>query len=190
MNFSGVAVMKPFRTLVLLSLNVFAIPASFAQTQNPLTNADIINMTTQGFDAALIVKDIQSSSTDFDTSTQALINLKNAGVDKSVLEAVLAAQSAKPSGTVEAVRGATPTDASQPDCSAKNGCLLREGVQFSLKFAPDLNSKTAHEGDPVEFLLDDDLKVGASIIVPKGAHALATVTDAKKAGMIGRPGGT
>ncbi len=42
-------------------------------------------MTTQGFDAALIVKDIQSSSTDFGTSPQALINLKNAGVDKSVL---------------------------------------------------------------------------------------------------------
>jgi hypothetical protein len=58
----------------------------------------------------------------------------------------------------------------------------------ALNFAADLNSKTAHEGDPVEFLLDDDLKVGDSIIVPKGAHAVATVTDARKAGMTGRPG--
>src|SRR5580658_9173519 len=185
----GVVLMKPLGLLVL-AIIIAVVPASFTQTQKSLTNADIVNMTAQGFDPTLIVKDIQSSSTDFDTSPQALINLKNAGVDKSVLEAMLAAQSTKPSGTVEAVRGATPTDASQPDCSAKNGCLLREGVQFSLKFAPDLNSKTAHEGDPVEFLLDDDLKVGASIIVTKGAHALATVTDAKKAGMIGRPGGT
>ena len=180
--------MKPVPFLVLLALTVFAVPASFAQTQKPLTNADIINMTSQGFDAALIVKDIQSSSTDFDTSTQALINLKNAGVDKSVLEAMLAAQSATPAGTVEAVRGATPTDPSQPGCSANDGCLLKEGVEVSLKFAADLNSKTAHEGDPVEFLLDDDLKVGTAIVVPKGTHAVATVTDAKKAGMMGRPG--
>jgi hypothetical protein len=57
-----------------------------------------------------------------------------------------------------------------------------------LKFAADLSSKTANEGDPVEFLLDDDLKVGDSIVVPKGAHAVATVSKAKKAGMMGRPG--
>jgi hypothetical protein len=188
MEFSGVAFMKPARFLALLALVSFAGPALFAQTQKPLTNADIINMTTQGFDAALIVKDIESSSTDFDVSTQALITLKNAGVDKSVLEAMLAAQSAKPSGAVEAVRGGVPTDPSQPICSANNGCLLKEGVEVSLKFAADLNSKTAHEGDPVEFLLDEDLKVGTSIVVAKGSHAVATVTDAKKAGMMGRPG--
>jgi hypothetical protein len=180
--------MKPLRFVLLLALTVFAFPAPFAQTQKPLTNADIINMTTQGFDPALIVKDIQSSSTDFDTSTEALITLKNARVDQSVLEAMLAAQSAKPSGTVDAVRGGPPTDPSQPACTANNGCLLKEGVLVPLKFAADLNSKTAHEGDPVEFLLDDDLKVGTSIIVPKGAHAVATVTDAKKAGMMGKPG--
>jgi hypothetical protein len=180
--------MKSLAFLVLLVAGMFAAPAPIAQTQKPLSNGDIINMTTQGFDAALIVKDIQTSSTDFDTSTQALINLKNAGVDKSVLEAMLAAQSAKPSGTEEAIRGATLTDRTQPDCSANNGCLLKEGVLVPLKFAADLNSKTAHEGDPVEFLLDDDLKVGTSIIVPKGAHAVATVTDAKKAGMMGKPG--
>jgi hypothetical protein len=40
----------------------------------------------------------------------------------------------------------------------------------------------------VEFLLDDDLKVGESIVVSKGAHAVATVSNAKKAGMMGRPG--
>jgi len=180
--------MKPTRFLMLLALSILAVPALFGQTQRPLTNADIVNMTTQGFDAALIVKDIQASNTDFDTSPQALINLKSAGVDKSVLEAMLAAQSAKPSGTVEAIRGGIPTDPAQSSCSPKTGCLLKEGELVALKFAADLNSKTAREGDPVEFLLDDDLKVGGSIVVPKGAHAVATVTDAKKAGMMGKPG--
>jgi hypothetical protein len=180
--------MKPIGLLVLLAISIAVAPASFTQTQKPLTNADIINMTTQGFDPTLIVKDIQSSSTECDTSPQALINLKNAGVDQSVLEAMLAAQSAKPCGAVEAVHGGITTDSSQPSGSPKTGCLLKEGDVVSLKFAADLNSKTAHEGDPVEFLLDDDLKVGESIVVARGAHAVATVTDAKKAGMMGRPG--
>jgi hypothetical protein len=179
--------MKPLGLLVL-AIIIAVVPASFAQTQKSLTNADIVNMTAQGFDPTLIVKDIQSSSTDFDTSPQALINLKNAGVDQSVLEAMLAAQSAKPSGAVEAIHGGITTDPNQPSCNPKTGCLLKEGDVVSLKFAADLNSKTAHEGDPVEFLLDDDLKVGDSILVAKGAHAVATVTDAKKAGMMGRPG--
>src|ERR1700678_844181 len=120
MEFSGVAFMKPASYLALLARISFAGPALFAQMQKPFTNADIISMTMQGFDAALIVKDIESSSTDFDVSTQALITLKNAGVDKSVLEAMLAARSEKPSGAVEAVRGGGPTDTSQPICSANN----------------------------------------------------------------------
>jgi hypothetical protein len=185
MKLSGAGFMKPLGLLVLLAVSIAVVPAQFAQTQKPLTNADIVNMTAQGFEAPLIVKDIQSSSTDFDTSPQALINLKNAGVDKSVLEAMLAAQSAKPSGTVEAVHGGATTDPSQPSCSNKTGGLLKEGDAVALNFAADLNSKTAHEGGPVEFLLDDDLKVAGSIVVPKGAHAVATVTDAKKAGMMG-----
>ncbi len=180
--------------LTFLALTLCTVCGSLAQMQKPLTNADIVNMTKQGFDPGLIVKDIQSSNTDFDTSPQELINLKNAGVDKSVMEAMLLAQAKKPSGTVEAVHGTTTVadgiapDLSKPICSANTGCLLREGTQVPLKFATDLSSKTANEGDPVEFLLDDDLKVGESTVVSKGAHAVAAVSNAKKAGMMGKPG--
>jgi len=186
--------MKRGSWLILLALSVCIVSGAFGQTQKPLTNTDIVTMSKQGFDAGLIVKDIQSSSTDFDTSPQALIDLKNAGIDKSVLEAMVTAQARKPSGAVEAVHGAataaesSATDSSKPTCSANAGCLLKEGALVPLKFAADLNSKTAHEGDPVEFLLDEDLKVGESVVVAKGAHAVATVTDAKKAGMMGKPG--
>jgi hypothetical protein len=184
------------RVLIGLAVCFLFLPAgAFGQTQKPLTNADIVNMAKQGFGAGLIVKDIQSSSSDFDTSPQALIDLKNAGVDQSVLEAMLSAQAKKTSSTVEAVHsttttpGSVPADLSQPACSANTGCLLlREGTVVPLEFASDLSSKTANEGDPVEFLLDDDLKLGESIVVPKGAHAVATVSKVKKAGMLGRPG--
>ena len=181
--------------LALLFFTICAATVSFAQTQKPLTNADILNMTKQGFEPSLIVKEIQSSATDFDTSPQALIDLKNATVDKSVMEAMLIAQSIKPTGTVEAVRSTTITtvdgvavDPTIPTCTVSNGCLLREGTVLPLKFAADLNSKTANEGDTVEFLLDEDVKVGDSIVLAKGAHAVATASNAKRAGMLGRPG--
>lgn len=67
----------------------------------------------------------------------------------NTLEAMLSAQSVKPSGTVEAVHGGTATDPSQPSCGPKTGCLLKQGDVVALKFTADLNSKTAHEGDPL-----------------------------------------
>lgn len=172
--------------LFIAVLALCGVTGTFGQTQKPLTNADILNMTKQGFDPALIVKDIQSSSSDFDTSPQALIDLKNGGVDQSVMKAMLSAEATKPSAGVEALRGGA--DANSPACSPNTGCLLREGTEVPLKFVAALSSKSAHVGDPVEFELDSDLKVGDTIVVPKGAHAVATVSDAKKAGMMGKAG--
>ena len=184
------------RTLATASLlGLLLVSGVRAQTRKPLSNADIVTMTKQGFDAGLIVKAIQTSQTDFDVSAQALVDLKAAGVDQSVMEAMLSAQAARPSAVVDAAQGAAPQpgessalDPAKRRCVPSRGCLVREGDQISLKFANALTSKTANQGDPVEFLLDDDLKVGDTVVVTKGAHALATVSDAKKAGMMGKPG--
>jgi len=178
-----------------LALSIFLIPGAFAQTRKPLTNADIVNMTKQRFDPPLIIKAIETSQVDFDVSASALVDLKNAGVPESVMSAMLSAQAAQPSAAVDAAHGAMPAaadeatpESSKHGCNAQNGCLLRESTQVSLKFANDLTSKTANIGDPVELVLDEDLKVGDTVVVPKGAHALATVSDAKKAGMMGKGG--
>ena len=191
--------MKRGMGLAFFAILILSAPCVFAQTQKTLTNADIVTMTKEGFDSNLIVKDIQSSETEFDVSPQALIDLKNSGVTQSVMEAMLVAQASRASAGVEATQAIPPQaapppvvnvaiDPSKPVCKVGLGCLLRDGTEVSLKFAADLNSKTAHEGDPVEFLLDNDLKVGESVVVPKGAHAVATVSAAKKAGMLGKPG--
>ena len=55
-----------------------------------------------------------------------------------------------------------------------------------MKFASDLTSKTAVENDSVEFVLDDDVKVGRTVVVAKGAHAKAIVSHAHRAGMMGK----
>ena len=179
-----------FLALMLVSMY---ISTANAQTRKPLTNQDVVNMTKQVLAPSIIVKAIQANNTDFDISAQALLDLKNAGVDASVMEAMLSAQGNKPSGSVEALHGAAalPDDSTNPDplrrvCSAARGCLIREGTEVPLKFASDLSSKTAAENDPVEFVLDDDVKVGQTVVVAKGSHAKAIVSHAHRAGMMGK----
>lgn len=174
---------KRFRAVIMLLVPV----ALFAQTRKPLTNTDVVSMTKQGFDPALIIKAIETSEPQFDTSAQALIDLKNAGVSQSVMEAMMSAESAQPSATNEAAHGANTIDPTKPQCNT-SGCLLRDATEVPLKFADELSSKTAHDGDSVELILADDLKVGDVVVVKNGSHATATVSNAKKAGMMGKGG--
>jgi hypothetical protein len=173
---------------LLIALAFLLVLHTSAQTRKPLTNDDIVNMTKQGFDPPLIVKAVETNATDFDVSAPALLSLKNSGVDSSVMEAMLSAQASKPSAAPDALHGASAADSSNSTCSFSKGCLIREGTEVSLKFESDLNSKTAVDGDPVEFVLDNDLKIGETTLVKKGAHAMATVSNAKKAGMMGKGG--
>lgn len=180
--------------MTIFVLNFMWLPAAFSQSKKPLSNADILEMTQQGFESPVIVTAIQTSETDFDVSTHALVDLKNSGVSQPVLEAMLAAHGGKTFGPGDAAHGAVSADepavggSPKAACARSKGCLLRETTQVPLKFAADVNSKTAHVGDPIDFVLDEDMKVGDVVVVTKGAHALATVTEAKKAGMMGRPG--
>lgn len=66
--------------------------------------------------------------------------------------------------------------------------ILREGTDVHLKFDQDLSSKTSEEGDSVAFILDEDLKVGDVVVAKAGAKAVGTVTNSKKAGMMGKAG--
>lgn len=66
--------------------------------------------------------------------------------------------------------------------------ILKEGADVNLKFAQDLNSKTANDDDSVSLVLDQDIKLGDVVVVNAGAKAVGTITHAKKAGMMGKAG--
>lgn len=87
---------------------------------------------------------------------------------------------------------ATPQSAQPPQQQAQVAepakLVLKEGIDVKLKFAQDLSSKTAAEDDPVNLVLDEDLKIGDVVVAKAGAKAVGTVTHAKKAGMIGKAG--
>jgi hypothetical protein len=78
-----------------------------------------------------------------------------------------------------------PTTATAP---VPEKLVLKEGADVNLKFSQDLSSKTAAEDDPVNLLLDQDLKIGDIVIAKAGAKAVGTITHAKKAGMMGKAG--
>ncbi|HKN77370.1 MAG TPA: hypothetical protein VJW94_19490 [Candidatus Acidoferrum sp.] len=85
-----------------------------------------------------------------------------------------------------------PLDAGKPPAPAATALpeklILREGADVNLKFAQDLNSKTANDDDPVSLVLDQDIKIGEMVVVKAGAKAVGTITHAKKAGMMGKAG--
>jgi hypothetical protein len=86
----------------------------------------------------------------------------------------------------QAVAGNSAVTAAQP--ATPERLVLKEGADVFLKFAQDLSSKTTSEGDSVNLVLDEDLKVGEVVILKAGAKAVGTITHAKKAGMMGRAG--
>ncbi|MFZ2000636.1 MAG: hypothetical protein WAU73_14700 [Candidatus Sulfotelmatobacter sp.] len=79
--------------------------------------------------------------------------------------------------------------APQPAAAPVTGKLvLREGTDVKLKFANDLSSKTAEDGDPVNLILDEDIKIGDVVVAKAGCKAVGEITNAKKAGMMGKAG--
>lgn len=84
------------RSIVLLSFVLFSLTAAAAD--KPLTNEDIVALVKAGFDDDTIITKINASGrSKIDTSAQALIALKSAGVSKRIIDATLT--SPPPQGT-------------------------------------------------------------------------------------------
>jgi hypothetical protein len=104
--------------------------------------------------------------------------------------AKLHAQAAVPAAAPPAVTAPVdvpPPPANVPPPSADK-VVLADGADVALTFDQDLSSKTASEGDPVECVLAEDLKVGDVVVAKAGSKAIGEVTNAKKAGMMGKAG--
>lgn len=74
--------------LAIISVLLFSVVSAVSQSK-PFTNADILQMTKAGFDEQTIIKAVESAQPGFDTSVEALVALKNAGVSEKVIGAML-----------------------------------------------------------------------------------------------------
>lgn len=76
--------------LSLLAAVLLCAPATAsAQEAKSLTNADVVAMLKAGLPEATVILAIQKGPTNFDTSPQALIQLKNQGVSPKVMDAMI-----------------------------------------------------------------------------------------------------
>jgi uncharacterized Zn ribbon protein len=66
--------------------------------------------------------------------------------------------------------------------------ILPDGTEFEVETTEEISSKTAAEGDPLTFKVVEDLKVNGQTVVAAGTLVKGVVSNAKKAGMMGRGG--
>ena len=113
----------------VLSLGVvlpLACCAAFAEDGGEvLTNEDVLKLTEAGLAAEVIVAKIAASETDFDTAVAQLIALTEAGVDTSVLEAMVGGGAA----------GAT-ADAGDSEATVRIGASLAPNLKTNFSGTP------------------------------------------------------
>ena len=65
---------------------------------------------------------------------------------------------------------------------------LLDGTAVKLRLSENISSETSKTGDQVPFEVIDEVLVQGIVVIPKGAQALATVTDAQPKRRMGRGG--
>jgi hypothetical protein len=112
----------------------------------------------------------------------------------TTLQAVAIAQHrprSRIASSVYTIRASGPAAAPQsspvsPAIAAGN--ILPRGTAVPLVFAADYTSRKADVGDKINLTLADDLRIGDTVVVPKGTPAIVNVIEAHKAGPGGLPG--
>lgn len=77
-----------------------------------------------------------------------------------------------------------------PALAVQNGLkvTLPDGTEFTAVTTEEISSKTATEGDPLIFKVAEDVKVGDKVVIAKDTLVKGVITQAKKAGMMGKGG--
>ena len=91
--------------------------------------------------------------------------------------------SSSPSAQASAEQTATSSDRSSP-----TGFVLEDGTPVKLRINRTVSSADAHVGDTVDFEVLEDITVNATLVIPKGGLAFATVTGAQAKRRMARGG--
>jgi hypothetical protein len=65
---------------------------------------------------------------------------------------------------------------------------IPDGTEITVVNTEEISSKTAVEGDPLTFKVDEDITVNGRVVIAKGTLVKGTVSDAKKSGRMGKAG--
>jgi hypothetical protein len=135
--------------LVLLSFCFVAHTQVLAQDE-VMTNSEVVSLVKAGLSKTIIINKIRTSKTNFDLSTDGLINLKKAGIDDDIVHAMLEAKSGKIiSPTISSDGGGSNADPNDPMSSHGYGIYLfeeRDGTRKMTQLAPNVSAQNRTGG--------------------------------------------
>lgn len=65
---------------------------------------------------------------------------------------------------------------------------IPDGTELTVVTLEEITSKTATEGDPLTFKVDEDVKVNNQVVIARGTLVKGVVSNAKKNGRMGKAG--
>jgi hypothetical protein len=144
-----------------------------AFAQETLTNDAILRMLKAGLSEDVVVATINAQPGKYSTTPNDLIALKVARVPDKVISAMVG-------------KGVAPT----PSITvvANTPLVIPDGTPVHLRLARNLSSADAKAGDTVDFEVLEEVKVDDTLVVARGAVAIATVTDAEHKKRMARGG--
>lgn len=98
-SFSAMKTLLQLIVMLVLFMFTAQFTVASAEDAKPLTNADVIKMLDSGLPESVILSKVQASAANYDTSTDAIIELSKKGVSEKVLNAILNPQSGSSEGT-------------------------------------------------------------------------------------------
>ena len=120
----------------------------FSQSK-PLSNDDVVQMVKGGFDETTTIAAIDAADTNFDTSVQALMALKAAGVSEKIIGSMLAATKKKTEAAktkAPAAAAAAPAAAANPDVPEDVGVYVKMKGALSEIYAEIVDWKSGGVG--------------------------------------------
>jgi hypothetical protein len=161
--------------LLLAAILLLAAGQAFSQSGKPLSNDDVVQMVKGGFDANTTIAAIEAGGTNFDTSVQALMALKAAGVSEKIISAMLAATKKK----AEAAKTAAPAapaaaTAPNPDVPEDVGVYVKLKGALSEVYAEIVDWKSGGVGKSMLSMGFSKGHVNAVVNGPKSKLQLGT----------------
>lgn len=144
-----------------------------------LSNRDVVEMVGAKTEAEIILAKIKASDSNFDTSPDALRQLKADGVPDEIILAMIFAND----GRLAASRLVSPSASAE-----KFAVKVPGGTIVEIETAYDISSQQVRAGDAISFRVVNPVKVNGAVVVAPGATATARIVKASRGGHFGRAG--
>ena len=195
---------------------VLACAVTSAQSQDTLTNETIMRMAAAGVPASVMIQTINAApSVAFRFLPGDLTAMNQAKVPDEVFKAMSARSNRATSAPISPAQAPTAPPVSAPQASVPPAqapptqpisntpqqvplaartsqgptpFVLLDGTPVKLRLARNLSSADAQVGETVDFEVLEEITLSGITVIPKGATALGTVTEAQSKRRMGRAG--